>query len=117
MHHVFIDGRAQVCGVGFRAEENDMCISLLGGRLMLKADGPSYSGFGCRVEPDDDCCIPPPSVTPNPPVNHVETGCDSPWKLCVDAPRGDASSENAVDTVQEFSRNMMAVDSSSTVDF
>ena len=73
MQLVLVDGRAQVCSVGFRTKENDMRISLLGGRLMLEEDGSSYSTFGRRVEPDDDCCIPPPSVTPTPPVNHVET--------------------------------------------
>ena len=42
-----------------------MCTFLLDGRLGFEGDGSSYSGFGCRIEPDDDCCIPPPDVSHN----------------------------------------------------
>ena len=70
-------------GVGFRTEESGMCISLFDGRLRFEGDGSSYSVFGCIIEPDDDCCVPPPNVPPdvtpnllavttNPPVSHVD---------------------------------------------
>lgn len=101
--------------VDFRTDGNDMCFSLFGGRLRFKGDGSSYCGFGCRAEPDDDCCITPRNMTPNPPVNHVVAGCDSPQKLPVRALRDAASSENAVDTVKEISASIIAVDSSSKV--
>ena len=99
-----------------------MCISLFDGRLRFEGDGSSYSGFGCRIEPDDDCCVPPPnvppdvtpnplSVTPNPPVNHVDVERDFPQTFSLIAPDGDGSSENAVDAVKEFSADVLAVDS------
>ena len=65
-----------------------MCISSFDGGLRFEGDGSSYSGFGCRIEPDDDCCIPAPNMypmrlptpsgDPNPPVNHVDVDRDFP---------------------------------------
>ena len=43
-------------GVGSTTEDSRTCISLFDGRLGFEGDGSSYSGFGCRIEPDD-CCV------------------------------------------------------------
>ena len=69
-----------------------MCISSFDGGLRFEGDGSSYSGFGCRIDPDDDCCVPSPNVlrnvipnrlpvTTNPSVNHVDVERDSPQTL------------------------------------
>ena len=102
-------------GVGFRTAESGMCISLFDGRLRFEGDGSSYSGFSCRIEPNDDCCVlvpnVPPNVTPNslaetphPPVNHGDVERDLPqtFPFVFVAPDSDGSSENAVDAVREF---------------
>ena len=44
-------------GVGFKTEESGMRISLRDGRLRFEREGSGYSGFGCRIEPDGDCCV------------------------------------------------------------
>ena len=44
-------------GVGFKTEESGMRISLRDGRLRFEGEGSGYSGFGCRIEPDGDCCV------------------------------------------------------------
>ena len=54
-------------GVGFKTEQRGMRISLRDGRPRFEGDGSGYSGFGCRIEPDDDCCVPPTSHNPKPP--------------------------------------------------
>ena len=56
---------AHRCGVGLRTEKSGMCISLFDDRLVFERDGSSYSGFGCRIEPDDDGCTQLPDVPPN----------------------------------------------------
>ena len=60
-------------GVTFTTEEKDMCISLFNGRLRVEGDGSSYSGFACRIEPDDGY-VPFPLKTTNPPETCVEYG-------------------------------------------
>ena len=54
-------------GVGFKTEESGTRISLRDGRLRFEGDGSGYSGFGCRIEPDGDCCVPPTSRDPQSP--------------------------------------------------
>lgn len=68
-----------------------------------------FSGLGSRIEPDDDCCVPPPNGTPNdwavttnPPVNNVNVACDLPQTFPVISPDSDDSSEKAVAAVREF---------------
>ena len=51
-------------GVGFTSEEKDLCISLFNGRLRFEGDGPIYSGFVYRIEPEDGY-VPLPPLNPN----------------------------------------------------
>ena len=108
--------------LGFRTEKSGMCISLFDGRLRFEGDGSRFSGFGWRIEPDDDCCIPPPDVPPNvthtprevtlfSPVNHVDVDCDFPQTFLVMAPDTDGSSKTAADVVRVFSAHVLAADS------
>lgn len=108
-----------------QTEEGGVCISLFDGRLRFAGYGPSHSGFECRIEPDDDFCVSPPTVTlnppvvapapPVPPVIHVGIDCDSSktFLVLVITPDSDVSSETAVDAVRELSADALAVDSPS----
>ena len=51
--NLFLLMAAHKQGVGFATEEKDSHISLFNGRLRFEGDGSSYSGFACRIEPDD----------------------------------------------------------------
>ena len=72
-----------------------MCIYMFDGRLRFERIGSNPSGFGCRIEPDDDCFVlppdAPPNVTPNPPVNDVDVDCDFPQTFSVIVPVTDGS--------------------------
>ena len=83
-------------GVRFRTEEEGLCISLLDGRLRVKGDGSSYPGFACRIEPDDGY-VPFPPLTPNPPEDCEESGCDFPLFFPVLAAGNNAYAESDVD--------------------
>ena len=56
-------------GAGSRTDESDMPIYLCHGRIRFKPDGLFFSGFGRIIELNNNCCVSPPNVTSNSPVN------------------------------------------------
>ena len=52
-------------GVGFKTQHSGMRISPFDVRLRFEGYDSMYSSFSCRIEPDDDGCVPPLNVPPN----------------------------------------------------
>ena len=106
--------------VGFTIVESGLFISLFDSKLRVEGDGSKVYGFGCRIEPDDHWCAPPPNVppyvTPNLPVNHVDDDRGFHQTSPVIAPDGDGSNESEGDNGREFSIGVPAVDPSPGVE-
>ena len=84
---------AHTRGIGFTTDDVDMSVTLVDGRLRLSSDGSSYSNYGRRIDPDDDC-IPFPLSVPDPIENAGQPSLPAPLGFPVVASGSENSHEN-----------------------
>ena len=96
-------------GVRFTTEEEALRISPFDGRLGFEGDESSFSGFACRIEPGDGH-VPFPLLTPNPPEDCVQSGCDFLLAYLVLASCSNACVETGVDINYWFPRSAWSLE-------